>query len=238
MAEEFAFDEVFGDGGAIDFDERGIVARALAVEGAGDEFLAGAALAGDEDGGLCAGDLADQLAEIFHRRADALEFVTGVVLFGVAEVGVDLEELVVILGLLESDLQLVGREGLEHVVKGAIAHAFDCGFDGAEAGDHDDEGFFGLALEFAQKLGAFAVGKAEVQEDQIEGVPGERFAGGGERVGGGNVVTLLAQELFKISPDDQVVFENEDFFNGHGCGGIMRPPGAGKGQPRNEGAGG
>ena len=71
VAEKFAFDEVFGNGGAIDLDERRAGARALAVKRAGDQFLAGAAFALNEDGGLGAGDFADQLAEVLHGRAAA-----------------------------------------------------------------------------------------------------------------------------------------------------------------------
>ncbi len=93
VAEEFAFDEVFGNGGAIELDERGGGALALAIQGAGDQFLAGAAFAGDEDGGLGAGDFADELAQVFHRGALAEQFVAALVLFGVAEILVDLEEL-------------------------------------------------------------------------------------------------------------------------------------------------
>ena len=75
VAEKLAFDEVFRNGGAIDFDERGVGARALAVKGAGHQFLAGAAFARDQHGGLGAGDLADQLAQILHGRALAQQFV-------------------------------------------------------------------------------------------------------------------------------------------------------------------
>ena len=63
VAEEFAFQEVFGDGGAIDADVILLAAAAQAVEGAGDEFLAGAAFAQDEDGGVGGGDGLDELAQ-------------------------------------------------------------------------------------------------------------------------------------------------------------------------------
>ena len=46
-AEQFAFDQFAGQGGAIDFDERPLVARAEVVNQIGDDFLAGPALAGD-----------------------------------------------------------------------------------------------------------------------------------------------------------------------------------------------
>jgi len=51
MAEKFAFDEVFGDAAQLIL-MNGAPARGFGGERAGDEFLAGAALAGDEHGGL------------------------------------------------------------------------------------------------------------------------------------------------------------------------------------------
>ena len=55
MAEEFAFEELLGDGGAVDGDEILPAALAVMVDGAGDEFLAGAALAGDHHRGVADG---------------------------------------------------------------------------------------------------------------------------------------------------------------------------------------
>ena len=48
VAEEFALDQVFGDGGAVDFDEGLGGAGAHGMDGVRDEFLAGAAFAVDE----------------------------------------------------------------------------------------------------------------------------------------------------------------------------------------------
>ena len=87
MAEKFALDEVFRDGGAIELDERGAGARALAVERARDQFLAGAALAGDQHGGLGAARLCGSTARKFlHGGALAQQFVAAFVLLRVAEV--------------------------------------------------------------------------------------------------------------------------------------------------------
>src|SRR5262249_53334119 len=56
VAEELAFDEVAGDGGAVEGDEGLVGAGGVGMNGAGDDFLAGAALAGDEDVDGRAGD--------------------------------------------------------------------------------------------------------------------------------------------------------------------------------------
>ena len=41
VAEEFAFDQAGGNGGAVDLDEGSFAARAEPVDGAGEQFLAG-----------------------------------------------------------------------------------------------------------------------------------------------------------------------------------------------------
>ena len=48
VAKQFAFEQGFGDGGAIDADVTRLAALAQSVQGAGDQFLAGAAFAENE----------------------------------------------------------------------------------------------------------------------------------------------------------------------------------------------
>ena len=59
MAEELAFHEPLGDRRTVQGDQRTIAARAVLVDGAGDELLAGAALSHDADVGVAGGDLLD-----------------------------------------------------------------------------------------------------------------------------------------------------------------------------------
>ena len=67
MAEQFGFEQVFGNGGAVDRDERLVGARRFAVDVARQHFLAGAAFAGDEDRGFAARDLVGQRKHRAHR---------------------------------------------------------------------------------------------------------------------------------------------------------------------------
>ena len=77
VAEELGFDEGFRNGAAGNGDERLVGARAQVVNGAGDEFLAGAAFAGDQHRGVEVGDAADQLINALHLRAGADDAVAG-----------------------------------------------------------------------------------------------------------------------------------------------------------------
>ena len=52
----FVFDQVVGQGAAVDRDEGLAGTITLVVDGAGGQFLAAAGFAGDEDGGVDAGD--------------------------------------------------------------------------------------------------------------------------------------------------------------------------------------
>ena len=60
MSEELAFDEGFGDCGAVDSDEGVFAPRAVLMNGTCDDFFAGAALAADENGGVAGGDFGDE----------------------------------------------------------------------------------------------------------------------------------------------------------------------------------
>ena len=69
VAEELRFEQRFGQAGAVDRHERPLGARALRVDGRGDQLLADAALAGDQHLGVGARDALDLLAQLVHRRA-------------------------------------------------------------------------------------------------------------------------------------------------------------------------
>ena len=66
VAEQLAFEQVARDGGAVEGDERFLGAVGEVVDGAGEDFLAGAALAGDEDVDFGPGDLAGELHQFAH----------------------------------------------------------------------------------------------------------------------------------------------------------------------------
>src|SRR5690606_32834884 len=100
VAEELALDESARHGGTIDLDERAIGSVAGAVNGAGDELLAGARLAVDQDGGVGPGDLGDLLAHAPDRVAAADEAVLGI---GFA--------------LLLADVLALGRKGLDGALR-------------------------------------------------------------------------------------------------------------------------
>ncbi len=72
VAEEFAFDDAFWQRAAVDGDERPVPAAAEAMQGCGDDFLAGAGFAFDEHVDVGVRDMAQGLLDALHggRGAD------------------------------------------------------------------------------------------------------------------------------------------------------------------------
>ena len=70
-AEELRFEQLGRQRRAIDFHERAIAPRRGRMDGARHQFLAGAALAADEDRDVGVGDALDQLAHLAHLIAAA-----------------------------------------------------------------------------------------------------------------------------------------------------------------------
>src|SRR6202008_381760 len=84
MAKEFGLDEFGGNRSAIQSDEGAFMARRLFVDGAGDEFFAGAGFAENADAGLAGGDAVNLGEKLGHGRAGADEFVFAEAMAGFA----------------------------------------------------------------------------------------------------------------------------------------------------------
>ena len=66
MAEQFALGQVPGDGGAVQRDERPVLARRELMDRPSHEFLAGAALAGDQGRAARRGDQSNLIEDLPH----------------------------------------------------------------------------------------------------------------------------------------------------------------------------
>ena len=133
VAEQLAFQQRLGQGGAVEADERPVLARAGVVDGAGHQLLADAALAADQHGGVGAGHPADLRLDLLDRRAVADQ--------------------------LALDLQLVAQRA----VLGASATACRCSWWMTRAellGDGDGE-LQVLGVERLVRVGAVEVDQAE-----------------------------------------------------------------------------
>ena len=71
MPEQLALDQLAGDGRHVDGDERPALALAKVVQRLGHQFLAGAGLAGDQDGEVGVHQSRDDAVDLLHRRRAA-----------------------------------------------------------------------------------------------------------------------------------------------------------------------
>ncbi len=197
VAEERGLEQLGGHGAGVDGDEGLVAARRVGVDGLGDELLAGAAFALDEDGGAAGRDLGDEVEDAQHGLAladdvgevvalleGALElevfFFGAVAGDGGANVG---EQLFVVPGLLDEVFR-AGADGFDDVV------------DGAVGGDHDDRQLGLALLDLRQQLEAALAGQGEVEQHEIEVLAFEH-----------------AQALFAVAGHvDGVAFEREQHF--------------------------
>ncbi len=225
MAEEFGFEEVFGEGGTVDGDEGGVVAAGIVVEGAGDEFLAGAAFAEDEDGGVGIGDAFDHAEDVLHALAGADDLGEAVFLAEFAsEEGVFVDGLGVGEGALNGEFEFLELEGFLEVIVGAELHGLDGAFDGAEPGDHDDDSGWGEGAGLADDFEAVWPGLVEVEigDDEIGLVFGE---GIGDAVGigeGEDLMSLAAEDLGDHLHHGQLVIDENDLGHGRHANGAGR----------------
>ena len=139
VAEQFALDEVRVQRRDVDGQERLAAPRAVGVDRAGDEFLAGAALAGDEHARVGRGDQRDPLEDGLHRRAaadDRVRVTASIVLSSARALAPGSP------GRVRRPLRGVERlvevERLGEVVERAALDGLDGGVQVAVRGDDDD----------------------------------------------------------------------------------------------------
>ena len=202
VAEEFALQKIFRDGGAIDGDERCLRPVAVLVEGAGDEFLAGAGLAANEHGDGLGGDAADFLAHILHGSAGADERGAGGRCVGRQRDWLA-HEAAGIGGAVEQADKFGHLEGLLQIIVSAELGRLDGGFDGA-VGGHQDDGKPGLGLvKLADQFESSQAGQTQVGEHDIE------------RGGAGAAQSIVAAA--RVRDGEALVVENLAQIGREGC---------------------
>ena len=146
MAEDLAFQQVARDGAAVERDEGLAGPWARLVDRLGGEFLAGAALAGDEDIGPAGGDALDGAVDRLHGRRAADEAEEAVLAGGCALTSLQFglqrplrdDEGALLHRVLQGEDQLRLGIGLGQEVGGPGPHHLDRGIHRGIGGDDDD----------------------------------------------------------------------------------------------------
>lgn len=168
MAEHFAFEERFGDGGAVADDEGSGVDGALAVEGGGGEFFSGAGGSADEGDAVVGGDAADHgehgehLGAVADHAFEAMGLDEGRFEAGGFQAFLEFVEQLADAGAEVGDL-----DGFGEVVAGTAADGFDGGFRGVVPGEEEDVGGGSKAENFFGEFEAGAAGEHEIEDDDL-----------------------------------------------------------------------
>ena len=166
VAEHLAFHQLARDGAAVDGNERPVAARGELVDRLGAKLLAGAAFAGDEDGGAARRDAFDDVVDRAHRQRGAEEAVK-LALLGNLVGGRQGLQLPSLQRVAHGDDQPVGRERLHHEVVRAFAHRLDRDFHRAVRGDDDDRRGQVARLDPAQDVEPVGVGQLDVEQHHV-----------------------------------------------------------------------
>ncbi len=184
VAEEFVFDQAFGDGGAIQGDEGLLAAGRKMMDGAREEFFAGAAFAEQQHGGIGGGDVLDLLADFADGSVfteDAREAVTRGIFF--AEDEIFAEQFLLAGGTADEEFQVLEVHRLLEKIEGAFFHSGDGFVYGAVGGEKQDGTVESACLVSRSTSRPGSAGHFQVGDDE-KIAAGADFLNGGGAVGG------------------------------------------------------
>jgi hypothetical protein len=161
IPEKCGFEEGVRNGRAVDGDKRPLEPSRLLVDIACHDFLAHAALAGQQDGGIALRDTPCEVEKISGDRIDGDDPI----------ISRRLRQ------AIANDMfqQCLRFEGLEQEVAGACPHGFDSAVDVGESGHQDNRQVRKAAAYFLQQGNAVHREHAYITDDQRHGTPGEQL---------------------------------------------------------------
>ena len=211
MAENFALHQGLWNCGTIDGNEGLGGARRKLVNGAGDNFLAGAGFAGDQHGSGTGRGHFDDAHDVLHGLGIADEIAEST---GIAQLALQNEEPLFVASLAEGAIEKSAKDW-------ALQRLFDvpegAGFDGgngaflaALAGDDDGRNFVEFVAELLKKVEAIHAGKFDVGDEGVwlktgkfsEGVFGGAYAK--------NIVAPALQQLLVAFAGVIFILDNQD----------------------------
>ena len=221
MAEQFRFEQRFGDGAQVDVDERLVRALRLVVNGACDEFLAGTVFAEDQHVGIGGGYLVDG-GQYFAERvglADDLPEVLPHVLIQHFLARTQLTDLAV--GPAVADGGVNGGDklgvvpGFHHEVGGAFLDRLDGEVEPAIGSHQDDAGGGGSALDDLEPVETLLPGghshhEVHVEQDDVEVLILQKGWQVARIVFRDDTASFLSQDDFGCEQDVGIVVHDEN----------------------------
>ena len=211
MAEQFGFDQLFRQRGAVDEDERLVRPRAALVDEAGDEFLARAAFAFDQDGHVAARDFLRHADHATHGLVVADQQAgLGALLEPGAQGLVLCNNGLEFQRLGDEDPQSPHVERLRQVIVGALLHRLDGVFDRAVRCHQNEQRVAADLARLLEQLEAAHARHAHVSEDEVVGMAGGEGQRGGCVVGCVDRVAFAPQRLLHPGAQSALIIHHQD----------------------------
>jgi hypothetical protein len=181
------------------------------VDGPGEQLLAGAALALDEDGRRAVGHLVDQGHEPTESGARPDDIASAQqVVQSLLESAVLGDEGPVLERLPDHPDELAAREGLGQEVAGAVLHGPHRFLDGAEGREHDHVHLRGHCPDLAQELEPGQPRHLEVGEDEVDPALAQTLEGGLPVGRQHDLVALARQRALETLAHGRVVVGDQE----------------------------
>jgi hypothetical protein len=210
VAEQLALQQALGNRRAVDRDERIRRARSVVVEGSRHHFLAGSALAGDENTGAAVGDLPDQGEDFAHGRTRADQVTEGAgLVHRTPQAPVLLLQGAPLDRAIDGDHHRLGLEGLGDIVEGTRPHRLDDRIDASEGRHQHHRGIRAHLPDLTDHLDPRPAGHLDVaQDDVVFDVPKalQRLVGGARLLDG---EATLREEGDEHLPHREIVIDDK-----------------------------
>ena len=165
VAEKLRFDELLGDGRAVDLDEGFVRPLRMGMNGPGYQFLTGPVLASNQDPSRSrCGD-----TDLFLEQSDRFAIADHLVFLGDAcfQGAVFFHQLADSQGILYRKQQLFQGQGFFDEIIGAQLGRFHGGFNGAVTAHHDDQLIWGDLADLPQGFDPVNPRHPDVEQNQV-----------------------------------------------------------------------
>ena len=208
MTEQLALDQLLGDRRAVDLDEGLVLAERVAVDGASDQLLAGAALAGDQHRGVRRRGPAHRVPHLLERRAAAHHPVA--LVENQPQTPVLLHQTFLPERVAGGDQDALALRRLLDEVEGAELDGLDGGLDGAVAGEDHDRRRAVARLQPFEHLEAVQLGHLDVEEHEVRALLLGELEPDGAVGGQQHLVALVFEDHAQRGTDRVFVVDDQN----------------------------
>src|SRR5579864_571362 len=217
MSKELRLDEGLRQRGAVHLDDGHLALRALIMDGPGDQLLAGARFARDEDRAARLRHGRGSPDNLLDRPAAAHDAVVVVLLFAFRDEVVVLGPKPLVLDRApDDDEKLIDFEWLLQIVRRTELHGVDCALDGRVRGHHHDfRPVTGRRDDLPQELEPGHLGHEVVHDEQVERPLGDERQGLPASGGRHGVVPVIDEGVDERLANLRLVLHDQDGSTSH-----------------------